>query len=101
MPSSEEEFLVAEADESDRSFLKLTPTIGVVTNIDPEHMENYADFDDLRSAFVEFSNKVPFTELWWLAPRILSSERCSPKSRAPALRTVERMPITPQMKYPR
>jgi len=54
------EFLVAEADESDRSFLKLTPTIGVVTNIDPEHMENYDDFDDLRSAFVEFSNKVPF-----------------------------------------
>lgn len=54
------EFLVAEADESDRSFLKLSPTIGIVTNIDPEHMENYRDFSDLQNAFVEFSNKVPF-----------------------------------------
>lgn len=54
------EFLVAEADESDRSFLKLSPTIGVITNIDPEHMENYRDFDDMQSAFVKFANKVPF-----------------------------------------
>lgn len=53
-------FLVAEADESDRSFLKLAPTIGVVTNIDPEHMENYLDFADMQRAFTEFSNKVPF-----------------------------------------
>jgi UDP-N-acetylmuramate--alanine ligase len=54
------EFLVAEADESDRSFLKLSPTIGVITNIDPEHMENYRDFDHLKEAFVDFANKVPF-----------------------------------------
>lgn len=54
------EFLVAEADESDRSFLKLHPTIAVITNIDPEHMENYRDFEDLKRAFVEFANKVPF-----------------------------------------
>lgn len=54
------EFLVAEADESDRSFLKLSPTIGVITNIDPEHMENYRDFDHLKDAFVDFANKVPF-----------------------------------------
>lgn len=54
------EFLVAEADESDRSFLKLSPTIGVVTNIDPEHMENYRNFEDLKGAFANFANKVPF-----------------------------------------
>ena len=54
------EFLVAEADESDRSFLKLAPTIGVITNIDPEHMENYDDFAHMQRAFIEFSNKVPF-----------------------------------------
>lgn len=54
------EFLVAEADESDRSFLKLSPTIGVITNIDPEHMENYQDFADVQRAYIEFANKVPF-----------------------------------------
>jgi len=54
------EFLVAEADESDGSFLKLAPTIGVITNIDHEHMENYSGFGDLKRAFVEFANKVPF-----------------------------------------
>lgn len=54
------DYLVAEADESDRSFLKLTPTIGVITNIDPEHMENYRDFGDLVDAFTAFANKVPF-----------------------------------------
>ena len=53
-------FLVAEADESDRSFLKLTPSIGVITNIDPEHMEQYRDFEHLKDAFVAFANKVPF-----------------------------------------
>ncbi len=54
------EFLIAEADESDRSFLKLSPTIGVITNIDPEHMENYDGFEHLKEAFVNFANKVPF-----------------------------------------
>jgi UDP-N-acetylmuramate--alanine ligase len=54
------DYLVAEADESDRSFLRLTPTVAVVTNIDREHLESYRDFDDLQQAFVDFANKVPF-----------------------------------------
>lgn len=53
-------YLVAEADEFDRSFLKLWPTIAVITNMEPEHMECYAGIDDLRSAFLEFANRVPF-----------------------------------------
>ncbi|HKB10927.1 MAG TPA: UDP-N-acetylmuramate--L-alanine ligase [Vicinamibacterales bacterium] len=54
------EFMVAEADESDRSFLKLFPTIAVITNIDHEHLENYGGFADLQQAFVDFANKAPF-----------------------------------------
>ena len=54
------EYMVAEADESDRSFLKLFPSIAVITNIDREHMEAYGSFDDLQQAFVDFANKVPF-----------------------------------------
>jgi len=54
------EYLVAEADESDRSFLMLYPTIAVMTNIDREHMESYGSFADLQQAFVDFANKVPF-----------------------------------------
>src|SRR5258706_2363395 len=54
------ELMVAEADESDRSFLKLFPTIAVITNIDQEHLENYGGFDDLQQAFVDFANKTPF-----------------------------------------
>ena len=54
------EFMVAEADESDRSFLKLFPTIAVITNIDHEHLESYGGFDDLQQAFVDFANKTPF-----------------------------------------
>jgi UDP-N-acetylmuramate--alanine ligase len=54
------QFMVAEADESDRSFLKLFPTIAVITNIDHEHLENYGGFDDLQQAFVDFANKTPF-----------------------------------------
>src|SRR3954463_13691812 len=54
------DLMVAEADESDRSFLKLYPTIAVMTNIDHEHLENYGGFDDLQQAFVDFANKVPF-----------------------------------------
>jgi len=53
-------YMVAEADESDRSFLLLTPTIAVITNLDREHLESYGGFDDLRQAFVDFANKVPF-----------------------------------------
>ncbi len=54
------EYLVAEADESDRSFLKLLPTIAVVTNIDAEHLDTYHDLEDIQDAFVRFVNKVPF-----------------------------------------
>ncbi|MBF0284809.1 MAG: UDP-N-acetylmuramate--L-alanine ligase [Magnetococcales bacterium] len=54
------EFLVTEADESDGSFLKLNPTIAVVTNIDPEHMEHYGDFSAVREAFRRFVEKIPF-----------------------------------------
>jgi UDP-N-acetylmuramate--alanine ligase len=54
------ELMVAEADESDRSFLKLFPTVAVITNIDHEHLESYGSFADLQQAFVEFANKVPF-----------------------------------------
>jgi UDP-N-acetylmuramate--alanine ligase len=54
------EFLVAEADESDGSFLTLSPTVGVITNIDPEHMEHWGTIEALVQGFVDFANKVPF-----------------------------------------
>ncbi len=55
------DFLVAEADESDASFLFLSPVISVVTNIDADHMETYGhDFERLKSAFVDFLNRLPF-----------------------------------------
>ena len=54
------QYLVAEADESDRSFLKLSPILSVVTNIDREHMDCYRDMDDVERAFVEFMDRVPF-----------------------------------------
>jgi UDP-N-acetylmuramate--alanine ligase len=53
-------YLVAEADESDRSFLKLSPILAVVTNLDREHMDCYADMADVERAFVEFMDRVPF-----------------------------------------
>ena len=54
------EFLVAEADEFDRSFLRLTPTIAVVTTLEAEHLDYYKDFEEIKFAFLEFVNKVPF-----------------------------------------
>ncbi len=54
------DFLVVEADESDGSFLKLAPIIAVVTNVDREHLDHYPSLDAIRSAFIEFVNKVPF-----------------------------------------
>jgi UDP-N-acetylmuramate--alanine ligase len=53
-------FLVAEADESDGSFLKLSPTIAVVTNVDEDHLDYYRDLDEIRATFIDFINKVPF-----------------------------------------
>ena len=54
------EFLVAEADESDGSFLKLSPTVAVVTNIDPEHLDFYSGIGQIKETFLHFINKVPF-----------------------------------------
>jgi UDP-N-acetylmuramate--alanine ligase len=54
------DLLVVESDESDRSFLKLAPIIAVITNIDREHLDCYSDLDDIRVAFTQFANKVPF-----------------------------------------
>src|SRR5450432_2476915 len=54
------QYLVAEADESDRSFLKLSPILSVVTNLDREHMDCYRDMADVENAFVEFIDRVPF-----------------------------------------
>jgi UDP-N-acetylmuramate--alanine ligase len=54
------QYLVAEADESDRSFLKLSPILSVVTNLDREHMDCYRDMDDVKGAFLEFIDRVPF-----------------------------------------
>jgi len=56
----EGDLFVAEADESDGSFLKLTPTIAVVTNIDPEHLDHYGTHDAVKDAFVAYANRVPF-----------------------------------------
>lgn len=54
------EFIVVEADEFDRTFLKLTPTIAALTTLEREHLDTYKDLDDIKAAFVEFANKVPF-----------------------------------------
>ncbi len=54
------EFIVLEADESDRSFLLLSPTIAVVTNIEADHLDHYRDLEDIQAAFLTFINKVPF-----------------------------------------
>ncbi len=54
------DLLVAEADESDGSFLRLTPVIAVITNIDPEHLDHYGSFEAVQDAFVAFANRVPF-----------------------------------------
>lgn len=54
------EFMVVEADEFDRSFLKLNPSIAILTTLEEEHLDIYSSLDDLKNAFVEFANKVPF-----------------------------------------
>jgi UDP-N-acetylmuramate--alanine ligase len=54
------QYLVAEADESDRSFLKLSPVLGIVTNLDREHMDCYRDMADVEEAFVQFMDRLPF-----------------------------------------
>jgi UDP-N-acetylmuramate--alanine ligase len=54
------EYIVVEADEFDRTFLKLTPTIAAITTLEKEHLDTYKDLDDIKGAFIEFANKVPF-----------------------------------------
>ncbi|MGH0038134.1 MAG: UDP-N-acetylmuramate--L-alanine ligase [Myxococcota bacterium] len=54
------DWLVAEADESDGSFLRLSPVVAVVTNVEPEHLDHYGDFAAVQAAFVDFANSVPF-----------------------------------------
>jgi UDP-N-acetylmuramate--alanine ligase len=54
------DFLVAEADESDGSFLKLSPTVAVVTNIDPEHLDYYSGIGQIKETFLHFINRIPF-----------------------------------------
>jgi UDP-N-acetylmuramate--alanine ligase len=54
------DLFVAEADESDGSFLRLTPTIAVITNIDAEHLDHYGTHENVKDAFVQFANKIPF-----------------------------------------
>lgn len=54
------DWIVLEADEYDRSFLQLLPTIAVITNVEADHLDIYSDLDDIKGAFVEFANKVPF-----------------------------------------
>lgn len=54
------QYLVAEADESDGTFLRLSPTLAVVTNVDREHLDHYKDMDAIRKAFVDFMDRVPF-----------------------------------------
>ena len=54
------DYIVVEADEFDRTFLKLTPTIAAITTLEKEHLDTYKDLDDIKAAFIEFANKVPF-----------------------------------------
>jgi UDP-N-acetylmuramate--alanine ligase len=105
------QYLVAEADESDRSFLKLSPILAVVTNIDREHMDCYRDMKDVKKTFREFMDRVPFygmvvacndnDDLRRLLPAVqrriltygtregsdfrISSVHCAPRENSPAL----------------
>jgi UDP-N-acetylmuramate--alanine ligase len=54
------EFIVVEADEYDRSFLSISPTIAVLTTLETDHLDCYRDLEDIKSAFIQFANKVPF-----------------------------------------
>jgi UDP-N-acetylmuramate--alanine ligase len=75
------EFLVAEADESDGSFLKLSPALGVVTNIDDDHLDYWKTLDALDAGFVEFGNKVPFYGALFLCADDAGCRRIQPRLR--------------------
>jgi UDP-N-acetylmuramate--alanine ligase len=74
------DFMVAEADESDRSFLLLSPFIAVLTNLDEEHLDQYKTVDEIKKAFVNFANKVPF-----YCPIILCLDDSNLQSLVPSL----------------
>ena len=79
------EYLVAEADESDGSFLQLSPTVAVVTNIDPEHLDHYGDLETLKRAFVDFVNKSALLRARGPVPR-------PPERAARSCRAIEQAP---------
>ena len=54
------DYIVVEADEFDRTFLSLTPSIAAITTLESEHLDTYKDLDDIKEAFIQFANKVPF-----------------------------------------
>ena len=78
------DLFVAEADESDGSFLRLTPTIGVVTNIDAEHLDHYGTHEKVKEAFVEFAARVPFYGLAVLCLDHPHVQAILPQGRAPS-----------------
>jgi len=80
------DFIVAEADESDRSFLYLSPFIAVLTNVDEEHIDQYGTIDEIKKTFVHFANKVPF-----FCPVVLCLDDANLQSLIPSL---ERRVIT-------
>ena len=89
------EWLVAEADESDGSFLSLSPVITVITNIDQEHMDHYGDFESLKASFIEFANRIPF---WGAA--VVCAEHPGVQSILPQLRRrVTRYGFSPQAEW--
>ncbi|MCP4369257.1 MAG: UDP-N-acetylmuramate--L-alanine ligase [Deltaproteobacteria bacterium] len=73
------DFIVAEADESDGSFLKMSPTIAVVTNIDREHLDFYEDLDDIKNSFLSFIDRIPFYGLAVLCLDNESVQKLIPK----------------------
>ncbi len=77
------DFLVAEADESDGSFLLLSPTVAVVTNIDPEHLDYYGTMDRVREAYLVFLNRVPFYGVGVVCADDANLQRLLPEVRKP------------------
>ncbi len=79
------EYLVAEADESDRSFLLLYPTIAVITNIEREHLDYYKNLNDIKKSFVQFVNKVPFYGMVILCADSPAVKQICPKMKRPKI----------------
>ncbi len=79
------EYLVAEADEYDKSFLKMFPTVAIVTNIEPDHLECFENLDDLEKSFIEYMNRVPFYGLVVYNADDPRSIRLQPKITRPSI----------------